>query len=111
MNLTESWIGIKEAIDKIKQLDPETAVTENCLRNWIKEGKIEYIEGLRYKKLINWEDLVKFLDGKVEPIDPRESQLEEFFQNYYDPQAGYLTDSAYVNRLARDTLKFLNSIK
>lgn len=52
--------GIKEALEEIKALDPETALTYTALRRFVLTGKIPHIKAGR-KYLINMDALTDYL--------------------------------------------------
>lgn len=53
---------IGEIAKLIKEQDPDTAITENCLRNWCIDGTIPYAKaGNKY--LINLDVVIELVNG------------------------------------------------
>ena len=55
---------IAEAIEEIKRLDPETAITARFIKEGIANGKIPIIK-VGNKVLVNMESIYTFLEGEI----------------------------------------------
>lgn len=54
---------VKEAIEELKAIDPQTAVREYFLRDLVAQNAIPVVRAGR-KILINFDKLLEYLDGK-----------------------------------------------
>lgn len=55
---------IKQCLEAIKEIDPDTAITEWYIRQLCKSGKIVYYESGN-KRLVNLDSLIEFLNRGV----------------------------------------------
>ena len=55
---------IAEAIEEIKRIDPETAITARFIKEGIANGKIPIIK-VGNKVLVNMESIYTFLEGEI----------------------------------------------
>jgi len=55
---------IERALDYIKQLDPETDITEYMIRKLAKQGKVSQVRS-GVKTLVDVESVIKYLSGET----------------------------------------------
>jgi len=65
---------VKKALELMRELDPDTAVSEYCLRGLIKSGKIPVIHAGR-KVLVNVDMLMTYIAAGDEATEREPSQM------------------------------------
>lgn len=62
----------KEAVQELKQLDPNSCVSESFIRSLMKRGLIPYVEvGGGKRRLLNFDALIAFLENpQPSPSEP-----------------------------------------
>ncbi len=58
-------LTIKQTVERLKQSNPETPISEHTLRIWQKEKRFHSVTVGR-KILVSWRSLVAFLSGERE---------------------------------------------
>ena len=64
---------ISQAAAYVRQLDPETALTETAIRRLVKQGKIPHLPA-GTKQLVSLEDLESYIEG-IFPETAGESKI------------------------------------
>lgn len=65
---------IKETIAELKQIDPQTAITEYYLRDLVNSGQIMFVKAGN-KTLINFDKFLEFLS------EPKAAMNPDFYKN------------------------------
>lgn len=66
---------LKDAYEELKKLDPDTSITTYFIRNLALEGKVKSVMAGR-KRLINFDDLLQYLDDQRDCCAEQPEQLE-----------------------------------
>lgn len=54
---------IKQAVEELRAMDPNTPITENYLRGLVKEGVIPHVKVGNRRQLLNFDQLLDFLEN------------------------------------------------
>lgn len=54
---------VQQALAELKAEDPNTNVTEHCLRQLVKSGAVPTVTVGRNRKLLNYDKLLEFLEN------------------------------------------------
>lgn len=65
---------IKEAHQELKQLDPNTAVTEYYIKQLVLSGRVPFVTAGR-KRLLNFDALLSFLENPAPCINTERAQI------------------------------------
>lgn len=65
---------IKEAHQELKQLDPNTAVTEYYIKQLVLSGRVPFVTAGR-KRLLNFDALLSFLENPAPSINTERAQI------------------------------------
>lgn len=66
---------IKEAVEEVKLLNPNTGITESLLRTLVREGKIPYLQVGKNRCLINFDAMMEFF--RTLPCEIPEEKFED----------------------------------